>query len=162
MTELAVDLRRDGVLEQVRLDGLGEATATALIASRASASPNPGFVHWVLDRTDGNPFFIEELLRGGLDVGSVPDEQLVPEGVLQHVVQRLGRLSADTVEALRIAAAAGAEFDAATIEPLTAGFGATLAAVEEAIASGLIREVRGRPAGSRSCTRSRATPCTRP
>ena len=103
VTELAVELRRDGVLEQVRLDGLGEATATALIANRASTSPDPGFVHWVLERTDGNPFFIEELLRGNLDVSSVPDQPPVPEGVMQHVVQRLGRLSTDTAEALRIA-----------------------------------------------------------
>ena len=140
------DALDDLVFAPLRLEGLDLAAATRLIASRAGASPHPDFVRWALERTGGNPFFLEELLRGRADVGSIPaDAAQVPESVAQHVVQRLDRLSPGTADLLRIAATVGLEFDVVALDPLTGGFAATLAGVEEAVAAGLIREVPARP-----------------
>ena len=61
------ELRRARVLATVALGGLGEGEVGELIAARLSGTPMATIARSIVERTEGNPFFVEEFLR---DVGS--------------------------------------------------------------------------------------------
>ena len=91
------------------------------------------------DRTAGNPFFIEEMLRS---LAEAPEEPPgVPEGVKDLVSRRLARLAPETVETLTAAAVLGRDFGLATLEAMVARPGEELlAALEEALRAGVVLE----------------------
>ena len=62
LQELVGDLRREGTLKRLELEGLGEADVGLLIAALGVESPSPGFVAALHGETEGNPFFIEEVV----------------------------------------------------------------------------------------------------
>jgi class 3 adenylate cyclase/tetratricopeptide (TPR) repeat protein len=78
-------------------------------------------------RTEGNPFFIEEVVHSLIETGAVrregssytlaiePDELAVPPTVQDVVAARLDRLDGATLEVLRTAAIVGMEFGAETL-----------------------------------------------
>jgi tetratricopeptide (TPR) repeat protein len=103
--------------------------------------------------TDGNPFFISEILRHLVDEGSIPLEGGrwtpgvnvadlgIPEGVRTVIGQRLAAMSDHTNRVLATAAVAGREFDLDLLERVDDGHdGDVLDAVEDAIESGLVVE----------------------
>jgi tetratricopeptide (TPR) repeat protein len=119
-----VDLRRDGGAERIGLRGLapGEVgeLATAWLGEEAAERVAAG-VH---ERTGGNAFFVEEVLRG-----LATDDASVPESVRHAVGARLSRLSPEADELLGVAAVLGPAVDpgllasvagspAETVEPL--------------------------------------------
>ena len=61
--ELIGDLRREGTLRRLELTGLAEAEVGELVAELASAPATESFVHALAGETEGNPFFIEEVVR---------------------------------------------------------------------------------------------------
>ena len=71
LAELLADLRRDRLVERVTLDGLGERDVGALIAAHAGHAAPPALVGTVHEHTDGNPFFVEEVLRHLIETGIV-------------------------------------------------------------------------------------------
>ena len=83
------------------------------------------------DETEGNPFFIGEVLRHLAETGvlyeqdgrwatAVPADLIgLPEGVREVVGRRLGRLSPVANEVLRVAAVIGREFDLEVLLPAT-------------------------------------------
>jgi tetratricopeptide (TPR) repeat protein len=118
-----------------------------------SGPPVPQFAPLVLQKTGGNPFFIEEVLRNvveaetvgakaGAPLSAIPELHL-PENVRQVIRQRMSRLNPETVEVLRIASVIGAEF---TFELLQKATGETdealLSALEEALQVRVVRERR--------------------
>jgi tetratricopeptide (TPR) repeat protein len=106
-------------------------------------------------RTEGNPFFVGQVLRHLLESGQVTQRdgqwQLrlsddLPEGVREVVGRRLSRLSPATNQVLVVAAVAGAEFDLAVLERLPAavvGDGDVLDALDEAVTARVLAEVPG-------------------
>jgi DNA-binding SARP family transcriptional activator/class 3 adenylate cyclase/tetratricopeptide (TPR) repeat protein len=106
------ELRRSRVVERLSLSGLGEAEVAELIAGRAGRQAPPGFVRRVADRSEGNPFFIEELLH---DVGVEADWEAaaggVPDSVRDLLLRRLRGLGDDCRQALSVAAVAGRDFE---------------------------------------------------
>jgi tetratricopeptide (TPR) repeat protein len=82
----------------------------------------------VYEETEGNPFFVREILRhltesGGLQRRDgrwaipLPVGELgIPESVRDVVGRRLSRLSADTNEVLRVAAVTGPEFELSVVQ----------------------------------------------
>ncbi len=70
LAEALAELRRSRTVERLSLSGLGEAEVAELIAGRAGQQAPRGFVLRVAERSEGNPFFIEELLH---DVGAETD-----------------------------------------------------------------------------------------
>jgi DNA-binding SARP family transcriptional activator len=115
LTELLADLHRERRFERVALAGLDEPETAALVAASLPADASPGFVRRLCEHTSGNPFFIEETLRGiAADDGGLDEEQLatgVPERVGDVIVRRLGTVDDDVREVLGVAAVAGSEFD---------------------------------------------------
>ncbi|MGZ8763104.1 MAG: ATP-binding protein [Acidimicrobiia bacterium] len=148
------DLRREPRAARVSLDGLDEAGLGALLADRAGHDAPEDFVRLLSEGTDGNPFFVEEVLAHLVETGAIvhrdgvwttdlaPGEIGLPEGVRDVVGRRLSRLSDDANDLLSVAAVVGREFDLATVS--AAGRferDATLDVIEAALRTGLVVEV---------------------
>ena len=100
----------------------------------------PAFVGELRELTDGNPFFIEEVVRhladpdGLLGGGVALHEAGVPEGVREVTTRRLWRLATPAREMLATAAVIGREFDFDVLEHVGPLDGDELvAALEEAV-----------------------------
>lgn len=160
LTEFLADLRREGVGERFQLTGLDRAGVGAFIEAAAghSLADDEGeeFVRAVWEETEGNPFFVAEVLRhltesGGVErrdgrwVTTVPVEQLgIPEGVRDVVGRRLSRLPDGTDRILGVAAVVGLEFEPAVV---AAAGGCSddelFSALEAAATARLVSEVPG-------------------
>ncbi|MFI5037232.1 MAG: AAA family ATPase [Solirubrobacterales bacterium] len=117
LAEALAELRRSRAVERLSLSGLGEAEVAELIAGRTGQQAPRGFVRRVADRSEGNPFFIEELLH---DVGEEADWDAaaggVPDSVRDLLLRRLRGLGDDCRQALSVAAVAGRDFELDVLE----------------------------------------------
>lgn len=108
---LVTDLHRDAPLTQIALSGLTASEIEPLVeAWGAGRALDAGAL---LARTNGNPFFLRELLRAVADGQESLDA--VPEGVRAVVRQRMSRLPADDVSLLGACAVAGPVFDVSLV-----------------------------------------------
>src|SRR5205823_8202712 len=115
------------------------------------------FTDTVWTETEGNPFFVAEVLRHLSESGAIEQrngrwvttgqvEDLgIPESVRNVVGRRLSRLSRSANRTLRVAAVVGLEFDPAVVQ--AAGSAdeeeEVLSALEEACAARLLTEIAG-------------------
>lgn len=131
LTRALADLQRDGVLDRVGLRGLAEHEVAALARSLLGDDAAASLVH---QRTDGNAFFAEEVLRG------LARSAELPESVRHAVGVRLSRLGEDANELLAAAAVLGLELDPRALE-LTAAMapGAVEAGLDEILRARLLR-----------------------
>ncbi|WP_214324832.1 AfsR/SARP family transcriptional regulator [Nonomuraea sediminis] len=108
----------------------------------AGLAPEGADVRGLRERTNGNPFFVTELVRY-LRAGS-PGGGTLPLGVRDVVLGRVNRLPAPSADFLRVAAVAGREFDV-TVAAEAAGLDLDTALdwLEPAMAAELLTE--GRP-----------------
>ncbi len=154
-------LRRDRMMGQIDVAGLPERDAIELVGSRIGLGggdgrvPSPDFLRALYAETEGNPFFIEEIVRHLTDSGvefhqaAAGDLQRfgLPDDVKEVISRRLGQLDESAVEWLRVAAVIGREFDAALLERvLGCGEDRFLASLEEALGAGLVAESPVEPA----------------
>jgi DNA-binding CsgD family transcriptional regulator len=98
---LADGVRRSGSALVLELGPLADDEVTALLTAHSS-HPAGTLTDAIVARSEGNPFFAEELLAAA-DVG---DGEL-PRGLRDLFLQRVGRLDDRTRGLLRLAAAAG-------------------------------------------------------
>jgi class 3 adenylate cyclase/tetratricopeptide (TPR) repeat protein len=159
LVDVLVDLRRLGGLERLSLSGLDDLGVRRLVeqaAGRTLDEDGLALSQAVYQETEGNPFFVREVLRHLAETGAVepgeggwttrlPVDQLgIPEGVREVVGHRLSRLSGDTNHALRIAAVVGPEFELGVVQAAgNLSEEALLGAVEEAAGARLVTEVSG-------------------
>jgi class 3 adenylate cyclase/tetratricopeptide (TPR) repeat protein len=156
LAEVLADLRREPRVERMLLRGLGPEDVSALVASRGQQEPPAEFVAALHAETEGNPFFLEEVLRHLVETGALrledgrwtSDRSLselgIPEGIREVVGRRLSRLSETANQALGVAAVIGREFDAALIEAAGGpGGDALLDALDEAARVRLIVDAPG-------------------
>ena len=155
LVELLADLRRDGLYERVSLEGLGRRDVGALIEAHAGDAAPSSVVQAVHAETEGNPFFVGEIVRhlietrvafgsgGRWSSGAMPDQIGVPEGVKEVLTRRLSRLSETCQGLLSLAAVLGREF---AFDLLLAMSGtdeeAVIGALEEALGARLVVEAR--------------------
>ena len=97
-----------------------------MLADRAGHDAPPEFVRVLLDETEGNPFFVEEVVAHLVETGAIyqqdgtwmsdhaPEDLGLPEGVRDVVGRRLSRLSQAANDLLTVAAVVGREFDLAS------------------------------------------------
>src|SRR6202035_2620124 len=107
------ELRRTRALDSLALRGLGEDEIAALLSSRAGQAAPAALARSIVDRTQGNPFFVEELLRdvpAGDDLADALTRIGVPQSVKDLLLRRLRRLDDDCKRLLTIAAVSGGEF----------------------------------------------------
>src|SRR4051794_31288498 len=147
LQELMGDLRREGTLRRLKLGGLAEAEGAELVAELAAEPASPGFVHALHGETEGNTFFIEEVVRHVRETtGDLAEEMAlaragVPEGVREVTARRLRRLGEHARDALVVASVIGREFDFDVLEAVAPIDGdALVAALEEGVDARVLRE----------------------
>jgi DNA-binding SARP family transcriptional activator len=139
---LLTDLDRDGLVQRVALEGLGQRDVDALVTAWLGADAPGALTGSVWSETGGNPFFVEEVLRQVWESGAPG----VPEGVREMLAGRLERLGEPAGDVLRLAAVAGGELRLDVLEAAGALPRAELVeALDAALAAHLIRE---EPAGA--------------
>lgn len=156
LTGLLADLRRERLFERLSLDGLDADGVSELIALHAGHEASTGLVGTVHAHTEGNPFFVEEVMRHLIETGVLferggrwssaltPDEIGVPEGVREVLGDRLGRLSEECRAVLAAAAVLGRGFRFETLAAMKpAEEEALITALEEAVAAQLVIETDG-------------------
>jgi DNA-binding SARP family transcriptional activator/tetratricopeptide (TPR) repeat protein len=147
-------LRRERLMVQLDVSGLPEDEAMELVRLRVGGTPSLAFVQALYHETEGNPFFIEEIVRHLTDAGvrsqdaGARDLERVglPEDVRDVISRRLDRLDPGSIEWLRVAAVIGRDFDSALLERVLAfDEDRFLAALEDALDAGLVAEAPGDP-----------------
>ncbi len=149
-----VDLNRERLVERVVINRLDQQSTTELIvATIGDINVSPEFADLVHSRTDGNPFFIQEVLRSLVEHGDLYRENghwtyrddvrefRTPETVRATIQQRLSLLSPDTQSSLYEASVLGETFSFDDLRALGQHSEEDLDnAIEAGIAAGLIRE----------------------
>jgi tetratricopeptide (TPR) repeat protein len=156
--QLLADLRRRRVLQRVSLRGLDPASVTDLIEALGHEAPATGLAEVIRDGTDGNPFFIEEVLLHLGDAGVLTadsqqgpfggplDAAGIPEGVREVIDQRLTRLGDGCRTVLAVAAVCGRSFTLDVVVRVGRfDVDEVLDACDDAVASRLVVEEAGLP-----------------
>lgn len=130
LSEILADLRRDDTVDRIALHGLDEGEVTEFVEAAADQPLTPEFAelaHAVYLETEGNPFFVGQVLRHLVESGAVvledghwvrtavADRIGIPEGVREVITRRLAVLDDDTNAVLAVAAVIGRDFDAALL-----------------------------------------------
>jgi DNA-binding CsgD family transcriptional regulator len=105
---IAAELRHLRQVTELKLGPLGREAVSELIKTIIGRVPNPVLVDKVVARTEGVPFFVEELVAAG---DAVP----VPQTVRDAILLRTAGLGAPSRAALDIAAVIGLDFHASTV-----------------------------------------------
>jgi predicted ATPase len=122
----------------VLLRGLSEQETAAYIRGAANVQPSPELVRRVHIETEGNPFFLSEVVNlmaeEGAFASNAVGEVRIPQGVREALGRRLDRLSPEANELLSLAAVIGREFSHELLRILAAlDDDALLRLVEEAL-----------------------------
>ncbi len=151
LSETLAELARNNRIERVPLGGLGEADVARFIEDSAGIEPPAGLIAAVFRETEGNPFFVTEVVRllasdrrleKANEVASWSLE--VPQGVREVVGRRLNGLSEDCNETLAIASVIGRDFEAAVLRRCAAcSEDRVLELIEEALSARLLQAIPG-------------------
>ena len=153
LVAVLADLRPLQGVQRIALHGLGPDEVAEFMTAMAAHELDTEALQLaaqIAAETGGNPFFVGEILRGLSESGAIVfDEETsrwsvdrsagiaLPESVREVIERRIERLGGESLEALRIAAVIGREFD---LRLLSAAL-----AIEEA---GLLDRVEGAMAAS--------------
>ena len=159
LAEVLADLRREDDVTRVVLRGLSADEVTELVSAAAGHELDDtarSFAEDVHAETEGNPFFVGQVLRHLTESGAIHREDDrwvierrsaigIPEGVREVIGKRLSHLSAQANDVLAVAAVIGREFDRRLVaEASGADADTVLDALEEAEASRLVVPIAGR------------------
>ena len=157
---LAALRRLDGVT-RIDLAGLDDTGVVAFLEAAAGQTLDDdglGLAHAVYRETDGNPFFVSEVLRHLVETGALYqdpsgrwvsdlslDEVTLPDSVREVIGARVGRLGPDAGKVLSMAAVIGRDFDLDVLARATQTSDDDLLDILEAAATvALVRELSGR------------------
>jgi DNA-binding CsgD family transcriptional regulator len=126
------ELERMRFATEINLDRLTAAEVDAMLSAMfASRQPvQAEFLHTLFGLSDGNPFFIEEIVNALIAAGEIyyvrgawerkpVQEMHLPRTVRDAVLRRSEQLSAEAREVLAVAAVAGRRFDFTLLEVMT-------------------------------------------
>lgn len=141
-------LRRAGRLREIAVEPLDREETAALAARVLGRMPSPALIAALHDRTQGVPFFVEELSAALIASGRLKDGEAgadlaigehvpIPETVRDAVLLQAHSLDEPARKVLEIAAVAGIEFDIQLVAELAGGD----AVFEQPIERGLLVEV---------------------
>ena len=154
LVSLLADMRRERALERLRLGSLHRGEVATMISAWLGRTPPTHFAHALHRETEGNPFFIEEVLRHLIEVGAVDETEWgrlasftelgIPDGVRDAIEQRLATLSPAVRRTVTMAAAIGRSFSIEVLEALAEQRGERLLeALEEATDHRIVEEEPG-------------------
>ncbi|HVN83820.1 MAG TPA: AAA family ATPase [Candidatus Binatia bacterium] len=136
------------------LSGLSQDDTAAFLREGFNWSPPAPVVAAVHRRTEGNPFFIDEIARQlatvcpeGLSPAHAVERLHIPHGIREAIRERLRPLSNAAHELLAVAAIIGREFDLPLLQNASQRPAAeSLNLIDEAAASGIVKWITGAPA----------------
>ena len=145
------ELTRLRLAEQVSLRGLSKSAVADMVQSLSGSKPSPALVRLLHKTTDGNPFFVGELIRHLAERGQLgefngkvspeltPDQLDLPDSLRLLIGRRVNRVGDETRSVLAAAAVIGRSFPFALLEAVTHAYpDLLLDHVEEAERAGLI------------------------
>lgn len=133
-----VELGRQHRVSRLHLEGLGEEAITSLIAGVLGVAPAPERAKAVFARSAGNPFFAEEIARAG-------DLPGVPKQINELILLRVGRMSPEAQQVLRLLATIGDAIDHDLASAACQAAGLALdRALKEAVARRMVVVDQGR------------------
>jgi DNA-binding CsgD family transcriptional regulator len=141
-----------GQHRRLLLGGLDQPEVASFVALVAGVAPSAELTAAVHQQTDGNPFFVTEVVRllasqgrlAAAGAGSAVVAAGLPEGVKAVVAQRLGRLSDDCRRVLEVAAVLGRDFGLRVLQPASGlDPGRLLGLLEQAEAARVVAAVPG-------------------
>ena len=156
LSSLLAGLDRQRLAAELRLARLNRTEAGEMLRATFDLTRpvRPAFLDAMFSLTDGNPFFIEEVLRSLVAAGDIEvsatdgpwDRRLtgqlrVPRSVRDAVERRTAQLSAAGRHILSLAAVAGQRFDVELLKALTGADELELVwSIKELLAAGLVVE----------------------
>ncbi|MGH9038353.1 MAG: ATP-binding protein [Acidimicrobiia bacterium] len=159
LVEIFADLRRQGGMERLSLVGLDSSGVAAFMEQAGGHALDDGdllLARAIHTETEGNPFFVREVLRHLAETGAVeqrdgrwatrlPVEELgIPESVRDVVGRRLSHLSREANRVLLMAAVVGVEFELSILQVVEVlSEEDLLSTIEEATEARLVLEVAG-------------------
>jgi predicted ATPase/predicted Ser/Thr protein kinase len=156
LSRTLVDWNRERLATRVRLDRLDRAATQRMLANLLGQEQvSPEFVRTLHDETEGNPFFIEEIVKALIAEGDLVREDArwkrqstgefqLPQSVKAAIGSRLERIGDSCSEVLRTAAVLGKMFDFAELSSVSSlSEDELLDALDEAAAAQLVVAGRG-------------------
>jgi DNA-binding CsgD family transcriptional regulator len=107
LASFLAELEREAEVERLDLETFARPDVEAQLRALLDDAVDDELVDRVLRRSDGNPFFVEELVLAG----SLPGRAELPPVVGDVVAARIAGLSSATRDVLRVAAVAGRRLD---------------------------------------------------
>jgi len=127
LTDTLATLHRQHGVSHIELAGLDDSGVVAFLEAAAGQrldDAGVGLAHAVYRETDGNPFFVSEVLRHLSETGAIYqdatgrwtseeslDQMVLPDSVRVVIGARVGRLGQDAERVLSTAAVIGRDFD---------------------------------------------------
>lgn len=161
LVDALADLRREPGVERLSLTGLDDVELVELLRVLTGHDVDDVGVeiaHALSRETDGNPFFVLELLRhlaesdvfvqhdGRWTMRGELSDLGVPQSIREVVGRRVARLGGDAVRVLSSGAVIGRDFDVALLGAISDDGDATLLDVlDAAVEAGIVSEVNGVP-----------------
>ncbi|MBA3343191.1 MAG: AAA family ATPase [Gemmatimonadaceae bacterium] len=146
-------LTRDRTGEEMRLGPLSRDQTAEMLRCILDKDPDPAFVAAIWKRSEGNPFFVEELLNTfsgespiepNAEAAKALDRARLPENVSEAVLARVRALGSRVLETLSAAAVIGRTFE---FDDLCAVLGVSeeylIEVIEQLVAHQLLREEKG-------------------
>jgi len=158
--EVLLDLNRERLATRLKLSRLDREQTGELLAVLFAEEITPEFLDGIYRETEGNPFFVEEVVKALVESGKLyyedgrwhrpsMDELGIPQSVRVAIQSRVRVLLANSQETLRLAAILGREFDFDTLaEASDQEEDALIDALEDAERAQLIEEVSGEGGGT--------------
>src|SRR5437588_5170861 len=127
LRELLAALVRGNIGEELRLQRLNEEQVQKLLVNMASHDVQPVFANEIYRQTEGNPFYIGEVIRSLILEGKLtwtgqywqatvkPDELDIPQSVRLVIERRLVHLPPECRTTLAVAAVLGRQFSSALL-----------------------------------------------
>jgi tetratricopeptide (TPR) repeat protein/predicted Ser/Thr protein kinase len=154
LAQTVADMNRERISETLPLKRLNPKQTSEKIRKTFGRQALPELEAFVYEKTEGNPFFIEELLRSLLEaehiilvegVWQVKDLSpvQVPSGIRAVILDRLSRLSEIGQDVLTMAAVIGREFNFTTLQAVVdMDDNSLVEIIDEALQSQLLVERR--------------------
>ncbi|MFP4440265.1 MAG: helix-turn-helix transcriptional regulator [Chloroflexaceae bacterium] len=123
LTHLLAQLMRERLYQELRLDPLSPVELTDMLQTTLERPLPPAFVQMLYTHTEGNPFFVEEVLKAliaqteldtllhSIQAGQGSEQLTIPLSIKDSILRRTAELDPTTAEVLTYAAVIGRHFD---------------------------------------------------
>lgn len=161
LADTLADLRGEAGVERVALRGLDAEEVLSFLEGAAghTLDTRSELAEALHAATEGNPFFVEEVVRHLVETGRIyeregvwttdvesVDDLELPQGIREVVGRRLTRLGAEHNDVLAKAAVLGPRFDVVALTRMYGDRDAVLAALDSAESAGMVLGSGGRRA----------------